>query len=205
MIIFLTQAAGITLGQAARLPVSTPPGLSLRFNGNGFGDIDRVKIRIDNPAVPADIGASDFTIEFWMKASLADNPGIARCNVNDGWITGNILLDRDIYGAGDYGDFVAQVDGTVGEVLSALGRAGLTTNTLVIFTSDNGPECVEIDPGAYDRIRRHNHWSMDGLRGVKRDVWEGGHRVPFVARWPGHIPAGRVCCARWMRLSGRGA
>lgn len=92
--------------------------------------------------------------------------------------------------AGDYGDFVAQVDGTVGEVLSALARTGLATNTLVIFTSDNGPECVEIDPGAYARIRSHGHWSMDGLRGVKRDTWEGGHRVPFLARWPGHIPAG---------------
>jgi len=92
--------------------------------------------------------------------------------------------------AGDYGDFVAQVDGTVGEVLSALARTGLAANTLVVFTSDNGPECVEIDPGAYARIRRYDHWSMDGLRGVKRDTWEGGHRVPFLARWPGRIPRG---------------
>ena len=50
--------------------------------------------------------------------------------------------------AGDYGDYVAQVDWTVGEVLAALARTGLADNTLVIFTSDNGPECVEIDPGA---------------------------------------------------------
>ena len=92
--------------------------------------------------------------------------------------------------AGDYGDYVAQVDGTVGEVLSALARTGLATNTLVIFTSDNGPEVVEIAPGAYERIRRYGHWSMDGLRGAKRDTWEGGHRVPFLARWPGHIPPG---------------
>src|ERR1035441_4366097 len=88
------------------------------------------------------------------------------------------------------GDYVAQVDGTVGEVLSALARTGLATNTLVIFTSDNGPEVVEIAPGAYERIRRYGHWSMDGLRGVKRDTCEGGHRVPFLARWPGHIPPG---------------
>ncbi len=92
--------------------------------------------------------------------------------------------------AGDYGDFVAQVDGTVGEVASTLARTGLATNTLLIFTSDNGPEVVEIDPGAYERVRRYGHWGMDGLRGVKRDIWEGGHRVPFLARWPGHIPAG---------------
>ena len=92
--------------------------------------------------------------------------------------------------AGDYGDYVAQVDGTVGEVLSALARTSLATNTLVIFTSDNGPEVVEIAPGAYERIRRFGHWSMDGLRGVKRDTWEGGHHVPFLVRWLGHIPAG---------------
>ena len=92
--------------------------------------------------------------------------------------------------AGDYGDFVTQVDETVGEVLAALARTDLATNTLVIFTSDNGPECVEIEPGAYDRIRAYGHRSMDGLRGVKRDAWEGGHRVPFLARWPGRIPRG---------------
>ncbi len=94
--------------------------------------------------------------------------------------------------AGEYGDFVAQVDATVGDVLAALKRTGLATNTLVIFTSDNGPECVEVEPGAYDRIKLYGHRSMDGLRGVKRDTWEGGHRVPFLARWPGHVPAGAV-------------
>ncbi len=94
--------------------------------------------------------------------------------------------------AGDYGDFVAQVDGSVGEVLAVLARTGLATNTLVVFTSDNGPEVVEVENGAYDRIQRHGHRSMDGLRGVKRDTWEGGHRVPFLARWPGRIPAGKV-------------
>ncbi len=95
--------------------------------------------------------------------------------------------------AGDYGDFVAQVDSTVGEVMAALARTGLATNTLVIFTSDNGPEVAgEVGIGAYDRIKESGHRSMDGLRGVKRDAWEGGHRVPFIARWPNHIPAGTV-------------
>ena len=94
--------------------------------------------------------------------------------------------------AGDYGDFVAQVDWTVGEVMSALARTGLATNTLVIFTSDNGPEVGEVEIGAYDRINRYGHRSMAGLRGVKRDAWEGGHRVPFIARWPDHVPAGAV-------------
>jgi arylsulfatase A len=93
-------------------------------------------------------------------------------------------------GAGDFGDFVAQSDAVVGQVLDALKRTGVAENTLVIFTSDNGPEVVEIRPGAYDRLKEYGHASMGPLRGVKRDAWEGGHRVPFIARWPGQIAAG---------------
>jgi arylsulfatase A-like enzyme len=94
---------------------------------------------------------------------------------------------------GDYGDFVHQTDWTVGQVLAALDRTNLTQNTLVVFTSDNGPEITgEVDPGAYDRVQQFQHHSMDGLRGAKRDLWEGGHRVPFVARWPAKIPKGIV-------------
>src|SRR3989304_7611570 len=78
-------------------------GYSLRFYGNGVNDIDRVKIPIDNPQNDADVGGN-FTLEFWMKANLADNTASATCS-GFGWIYGNILLDRDIYGAGDYGDY----------------------------------------------------------------------------------------------------
>jgi arylsulfatase A-like enzyme len=96
-------------------------------------------------------------------------------------------------GAGDYGDFVVQTDHVVGQVLDALKQAGVADNTLVIFTSDNGPEVTgEVNPGAYDRLRRFGHASMGALRGAKRDVWEGGHRVPFLARWPGKIKPGSV-------------
>jgi len=89
--------------------------------------------------------------------------------------------------AGPYGDFMHQSDAHLGEVLKALEEHGLADNTLVIFTSDNGPEDI-----AYARIRDHDHDSRGPLRGVKRDVWEGGHRVPFVVRWPGVIEPGRV-------------
>lgn len=95
--------------------------------------------------------------------------------------------------AGEYGDFVVQVDWTVGQVMEALRRSGQAENTLVIFTSDNGPEITgEVKPGAYDRIRLYRHYSMGLLRGAKRDAWEGGHRVPFIARWPGKIQAGSL-------------
>ena len=95
---------------------------------------------------------------------------------------------------GAYGDFVAQTDGVVGDVLAALKRTGLEENTLVIFTSDNGPELTgEVKIGVYDRITEFGHDSRGGLRGAKRDIWEGGHRVAFLARWPGKIRPGSVC------------
>ncbi len=95
--------------------------------------------------------------------------------------------------AGEYGDFVYQTDWTVGQVLDALKRCGVAENTLVIFTSDNGPEVTgEVKPGVYDRVQQFEHRSAGSLRGAKRDAWEGGHRVPLIARWPGKIRAGVV-------------
>lgn len=95
--------------------------------------------------------------------------------------------------AGVYGDFVVQTDAAVGAVMDALQRAGADKNTLIIFTSDNGAEVAsEVAVGAYDRINQSQHASMANWRGVKRDAWEGGHRVPFIARWTGKIPAGKT-------------
>jgi arylsulfatase A-like enzyme len=94
-------------------------------------------------------------------------------------------------GAGKYGDFVHQTDWSVGQVLDALQRSGTADNTLIIFTSDNGAEVTgEVKPGVYDRAQEFDHRSSGDLRGAKRDAWEGGHRVPFITRWPGKIPAG---------------
>lgn len=89
--------------------------------------------------------------------------------------------------AGGYGDFMHQSDWTAGQVLKALKENGFEENTVVIFTADNGPERY-----AYDRIKNFNHLSAGGLRGLKRDTWEGGHRVPFVVKWPGVVKAGSV-------------
>lgn len=87
-------------------------------------------------------------------------------------------------GADYYGDFVVQVDAAVGRVLQALDRANVSGNTLIIFTSDNGAHWLPSD------IEKWGHRANDGLRGQKADIWEGGHRIPFLARWPGKIQAG---------------
>ena len=94
---------------------------------------------------------------------------------------------RNASQAGGYGDFVAQTDAVVGRVLAALESGGHSQRTLVILSSDNGPETY-----AYERIRRYGHRSMGPLRGLKRDLWEGGHRIPMIIRWPGKVPAGKV-------------
>lgn len=97
-------------------------------------------------------------------------------------------------GIGNYGDFVCEVDWVVGEIVTALERNGLSDDTLVIFTSDNGPESRTFDEeGAYLRYQYHRHRSMGEFRGVKRDLWEGGHRVPFIAKWPREVKAGATC------------
>ena len=94
--------------------------------------------------------------------------------------------------AGWYGDFVHQVDWTVGQVLSALKRSGAAENTLVIFTSDNGsPQRDGTNmAGATGSVKKLGHDPSRPWRGMKSDAWEGGHRVPFVARWPGRVPTG---------------
>jgi len=91
---------------------------------------------------------------------------------------------RDKSKAGYYGDFVAQVDTSIGYVLKALDEAKLSDNTLLIFTSDNGAHWLPED------IEKWGHRANDGLRGQKADIWDGGHRVPFLVRWPGHVQAG---------------
>ncbi len=104
-------------------------------------------------------------------------------------------------GAGPYGDLAHQVDHTLGEILKAVEKHGLSENTIVIFTSDNGSPQRAGDPhlhgkqafkpGAVVEMYGHNpsaHW-----RGMKWKIYEGGHRVPFIVRWPGKVKAGSVC------------
>ncbi|WP_438480508.1 sulfatase family protein [Oleiharenicola lentus] len=85
-----------------------------------------------------------------------------------------------------YGDFCVQVDHDMGAIVSALKAAGLDENTLIIFTADNG-----CSPAAnLADLAKFKHDPQVGSRGHKADLYEGGHRVPFIARWPAKIPAG---------------
>lgn len=88
-----------------------------------------------------------------------------------------------------YADFVIETDAVVGQVLASLEEHKLAENTLVIFTSDNG--CAPYI-GVTD-LEALGHFPSGPLRGYKSDVWEGGHRVPFIVRWPGHVESGTTC------------
>lgn len=100
------------------------------------------------------------------------------------WLPAKEFIGKS--GAGSYGDYVMMVDAMVGKILKAIEGSGLSSNTLVIFSSDNGPYWRP----AY--IKKYNHHAAYVFRGMKADAWEGGHRIPFIARWPGRVKAGSV-------------
>lgn len=89
---------------------------------------------------------------------------------------------------GPHGDFLFQFDWTVGQVVQKLDELGLTDDTIVIVTSDNGPEVTAVR----EMVQQYGHDGAHPWRGLKRDNWEGGHRVPFIIKWPETIEAGRV-------------
>ncbi|MEM9660011.1 MAG: sulfatase-like hydrolase/transferase, partial [Planctomycetota bacterium] len=103
---------------------------------------------------------------------------------------------------GDYGDFVAQVDSVVGQVVDAIAAIGAADDTLLMFTSDNGSfmyrsddtaAADHVDDAAIQAYRADRHRSNGPLRGTKADIWEAGHRVPFFAVWPRRIAPTSSC------------
>lgn len=102
-------------------------------------------------------------------------------SVNEEW--------RGKSGLNPYADFVMETDAVVGRVLEALEESGAAENTLVVLTSDNG--CAPYIGVEY--LERKGHYPSGPLRGYKADAWEGGHRVPFIVRWPGVVEPGSVC------------
>ncbi len=128
-----------------------------------------------SPAAPAAAGAEPFFL--YLAFTAPHTP----------WLPPERFAGQG--GAGLYGNFVAHVDHTVGEVLRALDQAGLRENTLVLFTSDNGPVWHP------DDVTKFGHAAAGPFRGMKSDAWEAGHRMPFIVRWPGHVAPGTTTAA----------
>ena len=103
-------------------------------------------------------------------------------SVNKRWIGASGLNNL-------YADLVMETDDVFGQVLDSLERHGVADDTLVIFTSDNG--CAPYV--GVDQMEAQGHHPSAGFRGYKSDAWDGGHRVPFIARWPGVIAPGSSC------------
>lgn len=131
-----------------------------------------------------DLRFTDRAVRFF-ESHLAADPGrpffieLALSAPHTPWLVPELVKGRS--SDGPRGDLVALADLCVGRIMDALGRLGATGRTLVVFASDNGPH-----PGT------NGHASAGSLRGLKSHIWEGGHRVPFIARWPGHIEPGAV-------------
>lgn len=127
----------------ASLAAAAPAGAqvsehALRFYGTGTGQQDRVKIRIDAPASVLDVG-HDFTIEFWMRCAAAQNTGTVNDTFDgDGWITGNVIVDRDIYGAADYGDYGLSLGAAGTARVLAFGVASTNGGRTIVGTNNVG-------------------------------------------------------------------
>lgn len=125
------------------------------------------------------------TVE-WIEEQKSDQPFFAYLAFNSPHYP--IVPNKEFHGksqAGFYGDFMMETDAMVGKVIAALERKGLLENTMVIFTADNGAENL-----GFKRLNEFDHWSSGDFRGLKRDIYEGGHRVPFIVSWPGKVKAG---------------
>lgn len=164
--------------------VEDPGSQRVWLGGNGFW---RSGLKADDfnhtDVLPI---TTEKTVEFINKASN-DHPFFVYVPFNaphTPWVPVDEFRGRSQAGA--YGDFVTQVDHCVGEILNALEQKGIAEQTLVIVTSDNGSHWRPEDIEKYDH-KANNDW-----RGMKADIYDAGHRVPFLVKWPGQIEAGTV-------------
>lgn len=145
------------------------------FTVPGFRE-DQVDVRFAEEAV------------HWINQNADDEPFfcyLAPSSPHRPCVPPDLMRGRS--GLGDRADAVCLVDWMVGRLLDTIEAKGVTENTIVIVTSDNGAPMIFDDDADMRRHRPNGDW-----RGQKGDLWDGGHREPFVARWPGRIPAGVV-------------
>jgi len=164
------RVAGLPAREKTDLVCEQRPGLV----ADGFRE-DEVDVRFTQEAVRFISETSDAPFLCYLAPSAPHRP-----NVPPDFIGGRS-------GLGDRADGVCLVDWAVGELRAALAERGVLDNTLFIFTSDNGAPLIFTDDGDVTEHAPNGEW-----RGQKGDLWDGGHREPFIARWPGRIPAGDV-------------
>jgi len=126
--------------------------------------------------------------EQFVRAQSAERPFFlyfALTSPHTPWVPNAELQGKSPLG--EYGDFLTETDAAVGRVLAALEEMKLADRTLVVFTSDNGAIPLPL------QFKETGHRTNGTWRGQKSDIWEAGHRVPYLVRWPGRTPAGSTC------------
>jgi len=142
-----------------------------------FADVDVLRIIAERSVAFIEAAAREPERPFFLYVPFT-SPHLPHCTAPE--FRGKSTM-------GNYGDFMLETDARVGQILAALDRHGFADDTLVVFSSDNGPENNRRD---WSRI--YGHESSGGFRGGKRDLYEGGHRVPFFVRWPDVVLGGQL-------------
>ncbi len=170
---------------AVRLTTTAPggPNHSLRFYGTGAGGIDRVVVPL-GADTRVNVGAGDFTIEFWIKGALASNPASGCSTANDAWINGHVVVDRDIYGFGDHGDYGISLLG--GKVAFGVSKGGAGA-TVCASTSvlDGAWHHVAVTRRASDgRMQVWVDGALDGSNASSPATGDVSYRVGRSAAYP---------------------
>ncbi|MEW4488800.1 arylsulfatase [Thalassoglobus sp. JC818] len=166
-------------------PITEIPPEAAQRSANQFGGAIEAHKRYNDYEVGTTL--ANKSVE-WIRAHQ-DNPFflyLATTNIHHPFTPAERFQGTSQCGL--YGDYIHELDWMVGEILNCLDENGLADNTLVIFTSDNGGMFNLGGQNAFDAGHRQN----GELLGFKFGVWEGGHRVPFIVRWPGKVKAGTV-------------
>jgi arylsulfatase A len=170
-------------GRLVEAPTGHTPGSERRWSGGGgYWRAGAIAPSFDFYAVLPTVAAK--SVEF-LKRQSAERPFFlyaALTAPHTPWMPTNEFRGKTKVDW--YGDFVTEVDWAVGQIVKAVDDAGFADNTLVVFTSDNGSHWPA------DQIEKFHHRANGPWRGQKADIHEGGHRVPFICRWPGKIRPG---------------
>jgi len=165
----------------------------------GPEDVENPRVKILNIDAPRRVNdrvmpeLTDKAVE-WLSKQTKDKPFFLYFTPVA--VHSPVTPEKDLLGksaAGPFGDWISELDRTVGRILETLDKQGLADNTIVIFSSDNGGVKEPNQKTTPQTLSLNRGFQPNGaLRGGKHHVWEGGFKVPFIVRWPGKAPAGTV-------------